>query len=206
MLGSRPLTTEEAQLLKGLFIGKMAVRNLALFVFGANTGFRITELLSLRLGDVLEEGGKVKDRITVSRRFMKGKRSSRNVVLNEYAQKGLVPWLVVLRESDVIHKDDFIFRSYGHGNKAIGRVQAWKILTKAYKAGGLTGKLGTHAMRKTFANNVYRDLLEKVAAGEPIDAFRSISKALGHKDIKSTDQYLSFLTTDIDETIKRVGV
>jgi len=204
--GSRPLTAEEAQRLKRLFSGKMATRNLALFLLGANTGFRITELLSLRLGDVLEEDGRIKSRITVSRRFMKGKRASRNVYLNEYARKGLRPWLVVLRDQSVIHRDDFVFRSYGMGNKAIGRVQAWKVMTKVYKLAGLTGKLGTHAMRKTFANNVYQKLLKRVAAGEAIDAFRSTSKALGHSDIKSTDQYLSFLTEDIDETIAGVGV
>ena len=192
--------------MKRLFSGKMATRNLALFLLGANTGFRITELLSLRLGDVLEQDGMIKARIVVSRRFMKGKRAGRNVYLNEYARKGLRPWLVVLRDSCVIHKDDFVFRSYGMGNRAIGRVQAWKILTKVYHTAGLTGKLGTHAMRKTFANNIYRQLLNRVAAGEAIDAFRATSKALGHADIKSTDQYLSFLTEDIDETIAGVGV
>lgn len=192
--------------MKVLFSGKMATRNLALFLLGANTGFRITELLSLRLGDVLEDDGRIKTRIMVSRRFMKGKRSSRNVYLNEFARKGLRPWLVVLREGCVIHRDDFVFRSYGHGNKAIGRVQAWKIMTKVYKAAGLTGKLGTHAMRKTFANNIYQQLLNRVAGGEAIDAFRAVSKALGHSDIKSTDQYLSFRTEEIDETIAGVGV
>lgn len=206
MRGSRPLTAEEAAQLKVLFSGKMATRNLALFLLGANTGFRITELLSLRLGDVLEDDGRIKTRIMVSRRFMKGKRSSRNVYLNEFARKGLRPWLVVLREGCVIHRDDFVFRSYGHGNKAIGRVQAWKIMTKVYKAAGLTGKLGTHAMRKTFANNIYQQLLNRVAGGEAIDAFRAVSKALGHSDIKSTDQYLSFRTEEIDETIAGVGV
>lgn len=206
MRGSRPLTSAEAERLKPLFSGIMATRNLAMFLLGANTGFRITELLSLTLGDVLEENGLIKERITVSRRYMKGKRSSRNVYLNEYGRTGLLPWLRLLRDNQVIHRDDLLFRSYGGGNKAIGRVQAWKVMVKVYKAAGINGKLGTHAMRKTFANNIYQRLLDRVAGGESIDAFRSVSKALGHSDIKSTDQYLSFRTEDIDETIAGVGV
>jgi site-specific recombinase XerD len=43
--------------------------------------------------------------------------------------------------------------------RAISREQAWRILTEAFAANELSGKLGTHAMRKTFANRMY-DLLK----------------------------------------------
>jgi integrase len=54
------------------------------------------------------------------------------------------------------------------------------------------GKLGTHCMRKTFANKVYEKLdgrLEKV------------QQALEHRNINSTAQYLSFREEDIDKAI-----
>ena len=206
MRGSRPLSGEEVTRVRDAFSGKLARRNMALFLLGANTGFRVSELLSLRLGDVMEEDGTIKDRLTVSRRNMKGKKSSRNVALNPHGQKGMVPWLLELGEREVVHKDDFLFFSGRDTGRAIGRSQAWRVLTRTYKACGLKGKLGTHAMRKTFANNIYNHLLSRVAAGEAIDAFRATSKALGHADIKSTDQYLSFLVADIDESINCVGV
>ena len=38
-------------------------------------------------------------------------------------------------------------------------------------------------------------------AGEAIDPFRLTSKALGHKNITSTDSYLSFMEADIDDAI-----
>ncbi len=56
----------------------------------------------------------------------------------------------------------------------------------------LGGTLGTHAMRKTFANNVHvllgRDLVKT-------------QRALGHKNVSSTVSYLSFLEEEIDEAI-----
>jgi integrase len=188
-----------------LFRGPMAVRNTAMFLLGCNTGFRVSEILALTIGDVLEENGSIKTHLTVSKRHMKGKKESRTVILNECGRRCLVPWLQELKKREVIHQDDPLFISI-RGNVPIGRIQVWKVLTKAFRACGLTGKMGTHAMRKTFANNVYKHLLVRVAAGEAIDAFRTTSKALGHADIKSTDQYLSFLTEDVDTTIKAVGV
>lgn len=191
--------------MSGCFTGRMAVRNRALFFLGANTGFRISELLSITLADILDKDGVVKSRITVARRNMKGKKSGRTVILNDKGKAAITPWLEVLRGMGVVHKDDFVFVPH-NGAGVISRSQALKVLTRAYRAAGLTGKLGTHAMRKTFANNVYEHLLMRAGRGEQVDPFRATSKALGHEDIKSTDQYLSFRTEDIDQSIQAAGV
>lgn len=205
MNGARPLSRQEAIKARHRFGGKMATRNLALFTVGSNTGFRVSELLSLKLGDVMEKNGHVKDRITVSRLNMKGKKISRTILLNDYACKCISRWLQELKKMNIMHKDDYLFQSKQGGNAAIGRTQAWKILNQVFLDSGFNGKLGTHAMRKTFANNIYKFYLERVAAGEALDAFRLTSKALGHMDIRSTDKYLSFLTEDIDRAVRAIG-
>ena len=56
-------------------------------------------------------------------------------------------------------------------------------------------------MRKTFANHVYRHLSRRRAAGEALDPFRLTSKAQGHRNLNSTDAYLSFLGADIEQAI-----
>jgi excisionase family DNA binding protein len=56
----------------------------------------------------------------------------------------------------------------------------------------LRGKVATHSMRKTFADRVYE------ALGR--DIFRT-QKALGHRNINSTVQYLSFKEQDIEAAI-----
>ena len=88
--------------------------------------------------------------------------------------------------------DAFIFQSKKGRNKPISRVHAWRILNEAYDANEMAGKLGTHSMRKTFADRVYdklgRDLVKT-------------QRALGHRNINSTVQYLSFREEEIDAAI-----
>lgn len=204
MRGCRPLEAAEVRKAQGAFAGPNAARNRALFMLGICTGFRISELLSIRLADVLEQGGTLKDRVTVYRRAMKGKRPSRTVRLNTAAKRALVPWLQEMKRDGYLAADSHVFHSR-RGSHPIDRIQAYKILRGTFRRCGLLGRLGTHAMRKTFANEVYSDLLARVARGQAVDAFRATSKALGHADIKSTDQYLSFREEEIDSAVDALG-
>jgi integrase len=52
MKGCRPLSEAEVTLLRQSFGGRYARRDQALFLVGVKSGFRISELLSLRVGDV----------------------------------------------------------------------------------------------------------------------------------------------------------
>ena len=56
----------------------------------------------------------------------------------------------------------------------------------------MTGNLGTHSMRKTFAKNVHRRLGN--------DLFKT-KQALGQKNIAATIHYMSFLDEEIDRAI-----
>ena len=205
MKGCRPLKTDEIEKLRSCFKGRMATRNRALFFVGINTGFRISELLSLTLGDVLDVEGQMVDRLRVAKRHMKGKKSTRSVVFNEHAKRALLPWLKVLATKGHTHVSDFVFVSSA-SSQAISRIHAWRILRDAFRRAHLTDASGTHVMRKTFANFFYLFQLDLVASGVPGDPFRTTSKALGHSDIKSTDQYLSFITEDIDNAVHAIGI
>jgi integrase len=96
MKGCRPLTEEEVLLAQRSFGGVYAARDKALFLLGVKSGFRISELLSLRVGDVSQHGRLV-DRVTVPRRAMKGKQESRTVLLHPDAKAALAAWLLTLR-------------------------------------------------------------------------------------------------------------
>ncbi len=74
MPGCRAFTQEEEDKIISSFTGRFALRNIALFTLGTRSGFRISELLSLKLGQVLERG-RVARYVTVPRRAMKGGRS-----------------------------------------------------------------------------------------------------------------------------------
>jgi integrase len=198
MKGSRPLTEAEVQTISRSFTGVFAPRNQALFMVGHRTGFRISELLSLTVGDV-QANGKVMERITVSRRHMKGKASGRTVPLHAEARAALSVWLEVLQKRLKGHLDPLtlVFCSRVKDpstglRRAISREQGWRILHDAFAAHGLEGKLGTHAMRKTFCNRVYEALRHDLVKTQ---------RAMGHANINSTVQYLSFREEDITDAI-----
>jgi len=76
--------------------------------------------------------------------------------------------------------------------RAISREQAWRIIKEAFNANELQGKLGTHAMRKTFANRMYDKLNHDLV---------KCQRAMGHANINSTVAYLSFREEEISEAM-----
>ena len=54
MKGTRPLDNTEIRLVSACFDGTFEARNRGLFMLGVSTGGRISELLSLTIGDVYQ--------------------------------------------------------------------------------------------------------------------------------------------------------
>jgi integrase len=191
MKGCRPLTDPEVALISRSFGGTYAPRDRALFILGIKTGFRIAELLSLQVGDVWQHG-RVVDHVTVRRAHMKQKREGRTVPVHPDAKTALAAWLRVLRQQPGVTARTHLFRSRKGGQRPITPVQAWRILREACATNELTGTLGTHCMRKTFAQKVYHQLGN--------DLIRT-KRALGHRHISNTERYLSFAEEDIHAAI-----
>ena len=165
-------------------------------MLGVTCGVRISELLALRVRDVLEHG-KITLHVRVSRGRMKGKIESRTVRLSPDATLALKAWLDVIEQRHgSLDPDMPVFHSRTRGAqgsaRAISRVQAWRILQEALAADGLQGKLGTRCLRKTFANGVYERYHHDLAKTQ---------KALGHKNINSTLAYLSFRDEEVEAGI-----
>lgn len=191
MRGCRPLNDAEVTEVSQSFRGEFGARDRALFLLGVKSGFRISELLSLRVRDVWQAGQPV-DRVTVERRHMKKKVEGRTVLLHPEAREALAAWLQELWAGVVMTVDAYVFQSRKGSNRPISRVQAYRVLKSIYGACNITGKLGTHSMRKTFANKVYDRLDHDLVKTQ---------RALGHRNINSTVQYLSFREEEIDEAI-----
>ncbi|GAB6178580.1 tyrosine-type recombinase/integrase [Desulfobaculum senezii] len=187
MKGCRPLTEDEIRRAFSSFSGRLAVRNRCLFVLGVTAGFRVSEMLSLHVRDVVAQK-RVRRSVRVARRHMKGRHESRTVYL---AREARVAILEQIRALGWPSPDTPLFLSQS-GRGAISRSQAYRVLIHAFEASGISENLGTHTLRKTFANRLYDYMLEQVAAGKAVDPFTEVSLALGHKDPASTRHYLSF--------------
>ena len=191
MPGCRPLTEPEVEQVMQSFGGIYAPRDRALFVLGIYTGFRITELLSLRCQDVYQHQ-QVLNRVTVLRRHMKGKHASRSVPLHPVAQLALAAWIAQMPRHFSVMPESYVFRSREGGNKPISRMHAHRLLREAFDSCELTGNLGTHSMRKTFAKRVHLRLGNDLS---------KTKEALGQKNIAATMHYMSFMQEEIDQAI-----
>ena len=175
MAGSKPLSSDEVSRIVTLL---SSPRDRALFVVGVYTGFRISELLSLKVKNCYQNGH-VLERILVERRHMKGKRTSRAVPLHKEA----ICYLELYIESDW-SSDRLIFD--------ISRSQAHRIIKAAVDKAEIEGRVSTHSMRKTFAKRIYYALGKDLV---------NTQKAMGHASVSSTVAYLSFDQEEIDKAI-----
>jgi integrase len=191
MKGCRPLSEEEISQVTQAFDGPFALRNQALLVLDVRTGYRISELLSLRVGDVFQRG-QVVDWITVPKRHMKGQTAGRTLPLHAEAKGALQRWLEAYGRQQPLLPTLVLFPSRKGVNRPLQRGQAHHILQEAYRTNGLTGMIGCHGMRKTFGQKVY----EKTGRD-----LRATQHAMGHKSPASTAAYLAVDEQAIDAII-----
>lgn len=126
------------------------LRDYCLFTLGIHSGLRISDLLKLKLCDVIDKNGKPKDRITLRE---KKTNKSKTFPLSAPARKAITEYLNT-RENYKISEPLFISRK---GVNALQRQQAYKIINNAARAVGITDiKIGTHTMRKTFGYHAYK--------------------------------------------------
>lgn len=177
MTGSRPMTDEEI----GLVLTNLkSLRDRTMCLIGIRCGFRISEILSLKIENVTQYG-KIANQITVDRSNMKGKHSSRTVPIHPQAKKALEEYLLQIGSYEPKTRLFPFSRQHAH-----------RLLKSATNAAKLEGKVSTHSLRKTFCDRVH------TALGENI--FKT-QIAMGHASPSSTVHYLSFKQEEINSAI-----
>lgn len=194
MAACRPLTDHEVDLVLKSFTGRFAKRNRALFLFGIRTGFRISEILSVKVSDVFQHGS-IQSRVTVEAKNMKGKKSGRTVVLHQAAKDAIQEFLD--EHCDKWDRyptpESYLFKSQQGVNRPLSRSQVAHILKDIFERHQMQGKLSTHSFRKVFAQKMWK-LLDKDIV--------KVQASLGHANINSTVRYLqNFTREEIDQAI-----
>ena len=199
MAGRKALSPEEEDQVLHLLPQKFNLREQALIVLGLNTGFRITELLSLDVGQVWERGT-VRPRITVMRAHLKGGRgrrrrslTSRSVPVNAAVAAILEQYLFARFGSGPANPKAPLFPSQRKGMR-MSRWRANVIVHLVIQAAGIADHeaYGTHSLRKTFARKVYEN------SGHDINLTRAV---LGHAEIGTTQKYLDIAAGDVEAAV-----
>ncbi|MDQ0091192.1 integrase [Paenibacillus anaericanus] len=150
---------------------KHSIRDLLLFVLGINTGISLLDLLNLTVQDVWD-GQNAKQFLYIKDEKTKEEKayylnSQIGKILNEYLSSN--DWKA----------EDYLFKSK-KDCRPITRQQAYRIINHSARVVGISEKIGTHTLRKTFGYHAYYK-------GVAISILKSI---LHHHSTAETLKYL----------------
>lgn len=198
MAGSRSLTsTEERSLIRAL--RRLSARNRALISTQAFTGFRISEVLSLTIGQILRHGHIV-EKIGVRPKHLKGHYgNTRWVPVGPELRRALETYLTRRARNEELNPSSPLFLSREHGEggvaKALSRSGAEKLIRRVLRsiAEDDGQRLSSHSLRKTWARRLF------LKSGHNLLMVRD---GLGHSSVSITEMYLSVNRDELEEAMK----
>lgn len=195
---TRTLTPPEIILLTQALETRHRHRDRLFLLLAVTTGFRVSELLTLRFSQLLTPKSQVAKEITVARRSMKGGHGprakavrSRRVPLNETARSAVETCLATMPVRPA--GGTFVFLSRNGDNRPITRCQAYMVMkTLAREAGLDASRVGCHSTRKTYARGLYE------ASGH--DLIKT-QRLMGHTNPMTTARYLDTSEAELDTLV-----
>jgi site-specific recombinase XerD len=197
MAGMRDYSDEEIDVVRKSFSGRYALRDRCYFEMALQMGLRVSEMLSLRVGQVYQYG-RVVDEVSIERKHMKGgkagKASGRTIPVFAPTKPHVLAWLqrlaamLQVKDPKDIDPTTPLFmsrvRNKDGSRRAIARETAWRIIKAIARANEFSGAVGTHSTRKTLARKAMQWSKD----------IRVVQRILGHKSLQSTECYLRSLT------------
>jgi len=159
------------------------IRNYTLFVLGINIGRRISDILDLKIEDIIDNKGKIKDSI----RLQESKTDKYVTVYLDTNVKSALKEYLSTQEN--YNTSDYLFKT--RQSECMTRTQAWRIISDMGKELEL-GNLGTHSMRKTFGYQIMQ-----ANKNDPY-ILATVSEMFNHSSEKITRRYIG-----LDDEVKK---
>lgn len=198
MAGARSLTPKEEKLLIR-HIRRIGGRNRAIVSAGLFLGLRVSEVLSLTIGQVADERGQIRSRLGIRPRRLKGGYgNTRWIPICPELTRALSAYLAERAKKEVLKPDAPLFlsrESAADGSqKALSRSGAEKLISGILRhiGQGELETLSTHTTRKTWARKLYE------ASGHDLILVRD---GLGHSSVSISQVYISGDQRRLDELI-----
>lgn len=137
-----------------------------LFKFGLNTGLRISDIINLKVKDILNKDGEFYDYLVLKEKKT-GK--EKKIKLNHSIRQAIESYI----KTQKLCMDSYLFPSRKNGH--IGRVQAYRVLKEASNAIGIQN-FGTHSLRKTWGYWTYQ--ISRYNIGLIMDTFNHSSQGI----------------------------
>jgi integrase len=139
-----------------------SVRNELLFIFGINVGLRISDILKLKIEDLVKSNLKTVREYVIITEKKTGK--TKKFYIGDIVKKVIENYIKELSNLDI---NNYVFQSRKGENMPITRQRAYRILNNAAEMIGIveknekgvivSGEIGTHTLRKTFGYHAYQN-------------------------------------------------
>lgn len=137
-----------------------------LFKFGLNTGLRISDILPVKLNDVMNQDGQFKEYFILHEKKT-GK--EKKIKINSSLCNEIKSYI----ENQSFIPDKYLF--YSRKGEHLGRIQAYRVLREAAESVGIEN-FGTHSLRKTWGYWTYK--LSNYNVGLIMDTFNHSSPSI----------------------------
>ena len=128
---------------------RLGLRNRMAFIIGVTTGLRVSDVLKLKIRDVMKPSGEFISHLTIRE---KKTTKTNDPKLGLAARKAIAAYIEDLNGEFTM--DDYLIRSNKGGKLTV--TQFYRILTAAQDALGLEDHISTHSMRKTYGYQTIR--------------------------------------------------
>jgi integrase len=172
--------SDKIQAMKNYLLHK-SYRDYFLFIFGINSGLRISDILGLRVMDVRNADiVRIKEQKT-------GK--GRKIRLTGALKREIEKYTREMADSDLLFPSQ-------KGKGPIRRETAWRIINGAARACGVKGEIGTHTMRKTFGYHFYQQTKDVAM----------LQQIFGHSAPSVTLRYIGISDEMIDQVLEQFSL
>jgi len=166
--------------LKDWILINRGIKHLLLFTAGCNLALRVSDLLNLKIGDVRNEKGEIRDfiRVTETKNNI-----TRDLKVNKVLKATLRKYF---QDMPILQASDYLFPGRKEGTH-MRRESVHLLIKEATEAVGLDPRnYATHTMRKTWGRTAYE-------AGKRIE---EIADKLGHASPSTTKVYIGLRKED----------
>lgn len=188
---------DDFKAMQDYFLSNGKTRDWAMWTIGVGLGVRISDLLSLQYKNLINADGTYKDRIKI---YEKKTGKLNDILITECVKDALSKYIE--STGGKFDFDNFIFSSQkGHGTIPMAPEHGWRIISGAGKAIGLPIHVGSHTMRKSFAN--IAACVDKSVVD--MNTITKVQGLLNHSDQHSTMRYLGTFKSMYDRARRAVS-
>lgn len=176
-------------------------RDYLLFVTGINFGLRASDLLSLHIGDVVDEYGHIVDEILLTEKKTKHQRM---IYVNDAVKEALALYFTGINRA--VSRSEYLFRGTSNRSKNMDAPLTRRNLERILKRivndeCGIDVRASTHMLRKTFCYQALCKIPDSY-----VDKVAFLQKITGHTSRDAVLAYIGVTDDDVRSVVQALGV